>query len=92
MKNLESFIKRNIIWILGIIVAAILLNPAIQELKTILIIIITELIAIALSSLATIIYTELDFTDINNTNLGFIFLGVHLCVGLTILGSYIVQF
>lgn len=92
MKNIQNYLKRNIVWLLLVIFSMILLKPAIQEIKTLLIIIISELTAIALSSLATIIYTELDFTENNNTNLGFIFLGVHLCVGLTILGSYIVQF
>jgi ABC-type glycerol-3-phosphate transport system permease component len=85
-------IKGNSVWFIAIIISIIILKPAIQEINTILIVIISELLALALSSLAAYVYTELDFKEERDNNLGYIFLGVHLCVGLSVIGTYIAQF
>ncbi len=93
MKNVIEFVKRNIVWLIGGILALALLNPSLAEIKTLLLIVITECLAIALSGLAQFVYTKIDFIKENALNsLGMIFIGVHLLCGLTILGVYIAQF
>lgn len=51
-----------------------------------------ECIAIALSSLAAFTYTRLRFTNDAPLVLGYVFVGVHALVGLTVLGCYIAQY
>jgi len=86
-------IKRNAVWILIIILALMLIRIDTTEIRTFILIVITECIAMALSGVAQYVYTRIDFTkESANNNLGYIFLGVHICVGLIILGVYIVQF
>ena len=93
MNEIINFFKRNIAWLILGIGALWFFKPEIAEIRTILMILATESIALALSGLSAYVYTKIDFTkNIDNNNLGFIFLGVHLCVGLTILGVYIAQF
>lgn len=88
-----EFIKRHLSWLLLIALSLFLFQPAISEYKLILLIITIEALAIALSGVASFCYTKLDFTkDYNSFNLGFIFLGVHICVGLAVLGVYLAQF
>lgn len=82
----------------GLLVAIMLttwtiLTPGIEELQTLLILILVEVVAVALSAVAAYSFTKVDFTyGIATNSLGYIFLGVHICVGLTILGVYLVQF
>ena len=86
-------IKRNAVWILLIVIALMLIRIDTTEIRTFILIVITECIAMALSGVAQYVYTRIDFTkESANNNLGYIFLGVHICVGLIILGVYIVQF
>ncbi|PKL84934.1 MAG: hypothetical protein CVV22_10295 [Ignavibacteriae bacterium HGW-Ignavibacteriae-1] len=85
-------IKRHAFWLIMLIGAILLFNPQIEEFTTIMFIITVELIAIALSGVATYVYTRIDFPSHSPIVLGFIFLGVHICAGLTILGVYLVQF
>lgn len=92
MINITDRIKRNIIWISLVIIPLIFFTPKIQEINTIFFIILIEVLAIILSSFAAYVFTKLDFTKDRTNILGFIFLGVHLCVGLSVLGTYIVQF
>jgi hypothetical protein len=69
------------------------LAPGVEEVHTVLIIILIEVVAIGISALATYSFTRIDFTsDYVTNNLGYIFLGVHICVGFTVLGVYLVQF
>lgn len=75
------------------LLAWVVLSPKIEELHTLLIIIVVEILAICLSALAVYGFTRIDFThDMSTNNLGYIFLGVHICVGFTVLGVYLVQF
>jgi hypothetical protein len=94
MENILNFIKRNCIWFLLGLSAIWLLAPSMPEVKTILLISIIESLAIALSGLAHYAYTKIDFTQepIASGNSGLIFLGVHVCVGLVVLGVYIAQY
>ena len=93
MKEIYDFIKRNIVWLLLGTIAIWLFKPEIAEIKTILLISTIEAMALGLSGIAAFVYTKIDFTQAhNNSNLGFIFLGVHVCIGLTILGVYLAQF
>jgi len=93
MKNAIDFIKRHILWLSVGFVSLLILRPGLREIKTMLLIAAIESLAIALSGLALFAYTKVDFTrEAVNTNPGFIFLGVHLSVGLIVLGVYLAQY
>lgn len=92
MNNIYNFIIRNMIWILLAIVAILFLEPSSPEIKTILIIALVEALAIGLSALAVFAYTKIDFIKEQTNQLGYIFLGVHICVGFVVMGVYIAQF
>jgi len=92
MNNIYNFIIRNMMWILLGVVAIFFLNPASPEIKTILIIALVEALAIGLSALAVFAYTKIDFIKEQTNQLGYIFLGVHICVGFVVMGVYIAQF
>ncbi|MGB9702505.1 MAG: hypothetical protein ACPL1A_07245 [Candidatus Kapaibacteriota bacterium] len=91
LENIKNFVLRNGLWlILGIISLAVL-NPGMTEIRTLLFLIIIEVLAIGLAGLSTIIYTKLDFVKEQSVNtLGLIFLGVHFLVGLSVVGVYYV--
>jgi len=85
-------IKRNIVWILLGMISMLLLKPAIAELNTLLLILLVESLALSLSGVALFVYSKIDFTEnIKSSNIGLIFLGVHVCVGLVVIGVYIAQ-
>ena len=93
MKTFIDFIKRHFVWIIAGLISLVMLNPTIAEIKTLLLIVISECLAIALSGLAQFVYTKIDFIRENAVNsLGMIFIGVHLLCGLTILGVYLAQY
>jgi hypothetical protein len=93
MNKIIDFIKRHSLWLIAGALAIFFLDPSIAEIKTLLLIISAEILAIALSGFAHFVYTKIDFTkDDASMNLGMIFLGVHSLVGLTILGVYIAQY
>lgn len=93
MKKIKNFILRNSIWLGILLFALYLLSPGSPEVNTILLVVTIEALAIGLSGIAAYVFTRIDFIkeDLSN-NLGMIFLGVHVCVGLVILGVYIAQF
>jgi len=92
-KKVWNFILRNSIWILLTVLSLLVFHPGISEIKTMLLIVATESVAIALSGISLFVFTKIDFTkDMTTTNPGLIFLGVHICTGLTILGVYLAQF
>jgi hypothetical protein len=93
MKNIIDFAKRHILWFAVGAVSLLIFRPGLAEVRTMLLIAAIESLAIALSGLALFAYTKVDFTrDVANTNPGFIFLGVHLSVGLIVLGVYLAQY
>ncbi|MDA3844623.1 MAG: hypothetical protein PF588_09685 [Candidatus Kapabacteria bacterium] len=92
MKNIMNFVYRNSLWPLISAVAALWLCPETGEVRTLLLIVLVESIALFLSGVALTVYTKLDFSkDVASGNLGLIFLGVHICAGLTALAVYIAQ-
>lgn len=92
MDTIKETLLRNLLWISIAVAALILLSPGKAEFNTLLLISLTESIAIGFSGAAVYAYTKLDFTRAYLSNsLGFIFLGVHICVGLAVLGVYIAQ-
>lgn len=93
MKKIIGFIVRNISWIMLGAVSLWFFKAGAAEIKTLLLIVCVESLAIALSGLAAYLYTKIDFTEHSlNSNLGSIFLGVHVCTGLVVLGVYIAQY
>jgi hypothetical protein len=87
-----DLILRNSIWIILGSMALLVMKPDIAEINTILLIILIESVALALSGIALFVYSRIDFTrEMITSNIGLIFLGVHICIGLVVVGVYIVQ-
>ena len=95
IKSLISlkFIYRHSL-ILSILCSTILLSKLNSlEMKTIFLFISIEMLTILLSGVAVYSFTRFNFNKHDsNPNLGLIFLGVHICVGLSALGTYLSQF
>ena len=91
-QEIGNFIQRH--WVtaclIAVVVALLKLNN--QIIETVLLISALELMAITFSSFASFAFTKMKFTEESPIVLGFIFLGVHLLIGLACLGVYIVQF
>ena len=93
MKKALNFMLRHSIWVAIGGSALIFLQPEFAEIKTLLLITAIEALALALSGVSVFVYTRIDFTKyFVNANPGLVFLGVHMCVGLIVLGVYIAQF
>lgn len=108
IKSAIDFIIRNAVWLIIGTIAVFFLRPGIAEIKTFLFILTVEAIALSLSGIALFTYTKIPFTKLimegddkklNSVErhsvmvvLGYIFLGVHILVGLVVLGVYIAQF
>jgi len=91
LENIKNFVLRNGLWLILAIISLALLNPGMTEIRTLLFLIIIEVLALGLAGLSTIIYTKLDFVKEQSVNtLGLIFLGVHFLVGLSVVGVYYV--
>ncbi len=92
IEKIAEFAKRNAVWLLLGLFAYILLKPGMPEMNTLLLLVLIESVAIALSGIAAYAYTKLDFTRLQMWNtLGSIFLGVHISIGLVVLGVYFTQ-
>ncbi len=88
-----NFIIRHALLIALAILALLMLSPARAEINTFLLIAAVECIALALSGVAVFVFTRINFTsEYAGNNLGLIFLGVHVCAGMSVLGVYIAQF
>jgi len=108
IKSAIDFVFRNAVWFITGIVAIFFLHPGAAEIQTFLFIVVLEAMALFLSGVALFVYTKIPFTKLimegddkklNSTErysimmvLGHIFLGVHILVGLVVLGVYIAQF
>jgi hypothetical protein len=100
MEKYLNMILRHSSWIIIAVISMLLLYPTIAEFKTFLLIFTCECFAIALSGLALYAYTQIDFTrdlifgekDGKYQVIGSVFLGVHILIGLVVLGVYIAQF
>ncbi len=102
-----DFIKRNVVLTAVAGIALFLLAAGFEETRSLLMIVVTECIAISLSELAVFAYTRINFTktiiegddgklsDAERHDLlhviAYIFLGVHILCGLVFFGFYFVQ-
>ncbi len=91
MKKIDMLL-RNSIWIILGAIAMMALKPDIAEINTILLVVLVESLALALSGIALFVYSRIDFTrEMTGSSIGLIFLGVHICIGLVVIGVYIAQ-
>jgi len=67
------------------------LNPGTPEVNTMLLVICAECISLLLTLLALYILKDKTIDIFDGKSAGLTFLGVHICVGLTILGVYLAQ-
>lgn len=92
LEKIWDFARRNSLWMLLIVAIAFALNLSSEIINTALLIILFEGIALGLSGFAAFVYTKVDFTRTQMWNtLGSIFLGVHICIGLAVMGVYFTQ-
>lgn len=90
-----NFLYRNALWVILLLFAIYSMAFQTELVKTLYVILSFEALALGLSGLAQFVFTKIDFTaddSDNSKNLGYIFLGVHLLVGLVAMGTYIAQF
>jgi hypothetical protein len=93
MNRIYDRIERYSLWLLIVLTAVFIIKPAIQEINTIMLIVIVETVALTLSRLAALAYTRIDFiSERSEIMLASLFIGVHICTGMTVLGVYIAQF
>lgn len=107
-KDFVDFVMRHGLTVTLILIVGWFLYPTIQEIRTLLMLIGLEALAIVLSGFALFAYTKIDYLDFIMRGedkrlgdreraavlgfLGHIFLSVHILIGLSVLGVYIVQF
>lgn len=87
--EIKNKVFRNATWVLLTSIILLVLTPQLSELRMLMMIVFIELVAIALSGLASYVYTKVDFiANRSYVTLGAIFLGVHFLVGLGVVGLY----
>lgn len=98
-KLIWDFILRNLTWIAIIVVGLVLLQPTFELLNKLMVILVLEGMAMGLSGIALYVFTRVKFTQyvaMGNDELmteeeryallkyaGYVFLGVHVLVGLS---------
>ncbi len=88
-----DFLKRNSLLTLLFILTIFLLKLESPEIRAFLLASLLECIAIAFSGVAVFVFTKVKFTEQPEaSNLGLIFLGVHISFGLSVLALYLAQF
>lgn len=88
-ENIKNSILRNGLWMAISAIVVVILARHLSELRMLMLIVFIELIALALSGIASFVYTKVDFIESRSYNaLGAIFLGVHFLVGLGVVGLY----
>lgn len=91
--TLLDFIRRYSILFIFLILFVAGANLEKPELRALLLASLLECMAIGFSSFAAFVFTRVRFTDNPEApNLGLIFLGVHICLGFSILALYLAQF
>lgn len=84
-----DFAKRNIPLIMLGVGAFLLYGAASSSMQIILLLVLIEAVALALSGIAAYSFTKVDFIRQQMySTLGSIFLGVHICIGLVVMGAY----
>jgi hypothetical protein len=92
-KTFVSFVKRYGTILLLFALAFLVVKLEFPEIRAIFLSILVESVAIAFSGIASFVFTKVRFEDTPEApNLGLLFLGVHICIGLTILSVYLAQF
>jgi hypothetical protein len=92
LEKVWGFARRNSLWIALIAAVAVAMNFSHEVINTAMLIVLFEAIALGLSGFAAFVYTKVDFTRTQMWNtLGSIFLGVHICIGLAVMGVYFTQ-
>lgn len=89
-----SFLGRYALLIAVVLLALYLLNQEATQvaLGTIYQLVLIECVAIVLCSLAVIVFTKINFVKEGNYHvLSYVFLGVHILIGLSVVGIYFVQ-
>ncbi len=95
LKNLMSsdFLKRNGLLLVLIFVLPFVIKIESPEVRAFLLAALVEIMAILLSGFSVYVFTRVKFEETPNaSNLGLIFLGVHICIGLVVLAVYLAQF
>ena len=88
-----SFVKRYFLLIILGLFFLWWFTPSLTEVRTLLLLGMLECFAIFMSAAAQWIYTKVDFTKgMHKNTLGYIFLGVHVLMGLAVFGVYFVMF
>lgn len=88
-EKIKDFILRNGLWLLISAIVLLVLAPQVSELRMLMLIVFIELVALAMSGIASYVFTKVDFIENRSYNaLGAIFLGVHFLVGLGVVGLY----
>ncbi len=92
MRKSADFLKRNAALAFIAAVSIYFLRAERPEIDSLLFVAAVESVALALSGAAAFIFSSLDFkTREGDSNLGLIFLGTHVCAGLTIIGVYMAR-
>lgn len=92
-KAFLDFARRYAPLVFALIVILALSKLEQPEVRTFLLASLLECFAIAFSSFASYVFTKVRFTEQPNApNLGLIFLGVHICFGLSVMALYLAQF
>lgn len=95
LQKVWEFVKRHALWVILLLFAIYSMAFQAELVKTLYVILSFEALALGLSGLAQYVFTKIDFTaddSDNSKTLGYIFLGVHILVGLVAMGTYIAQF
>lgn len=88
-----DFVKRHSIILALFVLAFVFVKLESPEIRAIFLSVLVESVAIAFSGIASFVFTKVRFEDTPNApNLGLLFLGVHICIGLAILSVYLAQF
>lgn len=88
-----DFLKRHTIILLLFALTFVFVKLESPEIRAILLSVLVESIAIVFSGIASFVFTKVRFEETPAApNLGLVFLGVHICIGLTILSVYLAQF
>ena len=94
-KTFWNFVVRNLFWIIVTVGALYLIGETTSMLQVTLTSVLLECLAIGLSNFAQYVYSRLKFNSEESPHtsiLGYIFLGVHILIGLIGFGAYFIQF
>lgn len=88
LQTLWKFVASNILWCAIILGGLIYLGFSAGNIQFFVSIIALEALAVGLSQIGQFIYTRRNFNNDNTNNLGLIWLGVHVLVGICCMGIY----